>query len=204
MSDYCTLYEVKSYIPNFASTDTDNDDEILRLITSASRMVDTYCGRFFNGTVQDRYYDAIQDVDGQQLFLDEDCLGVSSIVNGDGQTLPSTSYVLLPPNDTPKYAVYLKSSQGKVWTFVTDSINAITVTGTWGFSSTTPDAIKQATIRCTAWLWSQRKAPFETTGFPELGMVSTPIAMPNDIKTILDNGYVKIKTFGIGRRGRFG
>lgn len=186
MADYCTTAEVKAYIGTVKATD---DTLIAALITRASAAIDSYCGRTFRQREDEaRTFDAVRDVDGLTLYLDDDLLSVDSIANGDGESVAAASYVLLPANRTPKYAIRLKASGGVTWTYTTDPEDAITVTGTWGYhaADTAPSAIIHAAVRLTAWYYHQKSAPFETTGYQDLGVVTVPSSMPTDIRAILD------------------
>jgi hypothetical protein len=190
MSDYCTLADIKAYV----STALPGDDGIFAdLITRASKTIDTYCRRTFTQRLETRYFDATGDVSGSTLFLDDDLLGVITLTNGDDDAITSGSYVLLPANYSPKYAIKLKSSSGVSWTYDDDPEQAIQVNGTWGYKAGTvpPDDIKHAAVRLTAWYYHQREAPFETTGFPDLGQVVVPSSIPVDIKGLLDP-YVRV------------
>jgi hypothetical protein len=189
-NEYTSLTEVKRYISTGQSTD---DTLLQELITDCSREIDTYCQRQFYGTTATRYFDAEQDVTERTLFLDEDLQSVSALVNGDGETLSGSTYLLQPPNDTPKYAIKLKSSSSKSWTWYTDPENAISVTGVWGYVSGTvpPEDIKRACIRLVAWRYKQKSAPFETTGLADLGQVVVPSAMPVDVVRML-KPYVRL------------
>lgn len=193
MTTYCTLEDVKRYI----DTDRADDDALLNeLIARASRRIDTYCQRVFVAQPATRVFDAIRQVDGRVLVLDDDLLTVTRITNGDGTEITGDQYVLLPANTTPKWAVKLKASSGVSWAYVDDPEGAIEVEGTWGYAHAQPDDIRHAAIRLTAWFYHQRQAPFETSGMPELGLVTIPADIPADIKALLDP-YVRQSLGGI-------
>jgi len=185
MTDYCTTADVKAYIGTSKATD---DALMASLIPRASARIDRYCDRtFIRRSAETRKFDAVEDVEGRVLYLDDDLLSVTSITNGDGATVSASEYVLLPTNSSPKYAIKLKASSSTSWTWNTDPEEAISVSGTWGYYNGTvpPDDIKHAAIRLTAWYYHQRSAPFETQGLPELGVVTIPQDMPQDIKATL-------------------
>jgi len=193
MTTYCTTTEVKRYI----ATDKDTDDALIdELITRASQRIDTYCQRVFVAEGATRVFDAVQQVDGRTLLVDDDLLAVERITNGDGEDVAASAYVLLPANTTPKWAIKLKASSGVSWTYQTDPEDAIEVEGTWGYANTQPDDIHHAAIRLTAWFYHQRQAPFETQGMPELGLVTVPADLPADIKALLDP-YVRQQLGGV-------
>lgn len=181
-SDYATLEAIKLALNEVGTTD---DAFLTALITRASRAIDAHCGRFFVGEAQTRYFDAITDIDGQILLLDEDLLSVAELTNGDGDVIASSDYILLPPNHSPHYAIRLKASSSESWTYVDDPENAIAVNGAWGFSNGTPDDVEQACIRLVVFMYKQRKNPFLEVGLPDGGLVNISPSMPNDIRDLL-------------------
>jgi len=199
MADYCTLAQVRSYLDFQSASNTGDDSLINLLITRASQRIDTYCGRTFVERTETRTFDAVQDVEGQRLWMDDDLLAVDSITNGDSESITAAQYVLEPANETPKYAIKLLASSSKSWTYNTDPEQAISVTGDWGYMTGTvaPADIQHAAIRLTAWYYQQREAPFETVALPELGAVTIPQAIPSDIVAVLNN-YVRITTNRVG------
>lgn len=192
MTDYCTRAEVRTY-KGIGANNTADDDLIDDLIGRASQRIDTYCRRTFVArTSETRYFDALRDVRGRMLFLDDDLQAVTTLTNGDDSEISSDSYVLLPTNVTPKYAIKLKQSSSISWTYSNDPEEAISVLGTWGFNNTTtpPEDIKHAAVRLSAWYYDQRKAPFGTQAVPELGVIEVTPDVPADVRSILDN-YVR-------------
>jgi len=194
MTDYCTSTQLKRYI----GTAQAGDDALLaELVTRASRRVDEYCGRTFVQRTETRKYDAVRDVDGRVLLVDDDLLAITTLTNGDGEVIAATEYVLLPTNDTPKHAIRIRASASNTWTYTTDPEEAIEIAGTWGFAlgTTAPDDIQHLTIRLAAWYYAQRKAPFEATRLPGLGQTIIPASIPPDIARGLDL-YVRVRVGG--------
>ncbi len=190
MTDYCTTADVKAYI----STSEAGDDAIIAsLITRASAAIDSHCQRTFVGRTETRTFDALRDVEGGLLILDDDLLSISALTNGDGDPLVAADYTLEPANSTPKWAIRLKASRSKAWTYTTDPEQAISVAGKWGYALyTPPNDIIHAAVRLTAWYYHQRNAPFEQVGFPDTGQVITPASIPQDIAVRLD-AYRRIR-----------
>ena len=54
-----------------------------------------------------------------------------------------------------------------------------------GGYSVIPDRIIQATARLTAFMFMKRRAPFETTAFPQVGQVVIPSQLPPDVLELL-------------------
>jgi hypothetical protein len=184
MTDYTTLADVKAYIGTVQSSE---DALVSQFITRASRWIDTFCQRQFTARTETRLFDALRDVSGQTLYVDDDLLGIVTVTNGDGTTLSASNYVFLPTNETPKYGVRLKASSGVTWTYNTDPEEAISINGTWGYNNGTvpPDDVKHAATRLAAWFYEQKDAPFNTVAFPELGALEIPPGVPPDIEATL-------------------
>lgn len=189
MADYCTTAEVKALA---GATLTTDDTLIAALITRASAMIDRYTGRTFVERTETRYFTPGVDNDGNLLMLDDDLLNITTLTNGDGTTIPSTGYTLIPLNGLPKYAVKLKVAYS--WQSPTDPDGAIIIAGSWGYctASTRPADITQAAARLALWLYRQREAPFNRVGNTLTGEYEVPTAMPDDIAAILDRYVVPV------------
>lgn len=153
MPGYVDVGDMKAYLRQPISND---EDVILgELISIAKDHIDSWCGRHFNVVTQTRYFD--QDaVDmlilderyhemmvytAPRLSLDDDLIAVSGLTNGDGTTIVSSNYRLMPRNSTPKQEIILLN--GLAWAF-TNIWSEIAVTGTWGYGSTVPDSVALA------------------------------------------------------------
>lgn len=180
---YCTLDDVKNYKQ---LTTSDLDSLIEDLIDDVTVEIDTHVGRTFTAFADVRYYDPNRDVDGQTLFVDEDLLSVTSILNGDGNYLPLTDFVLEPYNFNPKYGITIKTDSSTVWTYNNSPEASIAVNGSWGYSFTVPRDVVRATIRTVVWRLDQRDAPFETTGLSGQDSTFIPSALPVDIERMLE------------------
>lgn len=110
-----------------------------KIIVEASQRVQDWCLRRFDEHVDTRYFDAYQfsdggDLDGYELYLDADLRSVTTLLNGDGTTIGSSSYHLLPLNKSDKQTVRLKSNAGVFWTAGgNDPIGALSLDGLWGY-----------------------------------------------------------------------
>lgn len=119
------------------------------------------------------------------LWLGQDIKSVTTLTNGDGSTvISSTGYWLEPRNSTAAYQ-YIRLKTAESWTFDTDG--EISVDGHWGYSTTAPDDIVQACKRWAAYLYRQRSAQvYDVTADPELGIITVPQGIPADVKLLLD------------------
>jgi len=184
---YATLEALKAYTGIPAATVT--DDTLLRdLLERASKAIDTYCSRHFEGVTDTRYYE-MDAVDGNYLVLDDDLISITTLTNGDSSStaITSTYYWLWPRNSGPPYyAIRLKADQSThYWEVDTDYF--ITVTGVWGWALEPPEDITHACIRLAAYYYHQKDAGvYDVTTFPEAGVITTPQGIPRDVRLLLD------------------
>lgn len=184
---YATLTEFKNY-SRITSTDATDDSVIEDIIEGASRFIDKYTGRTFYARTETHYYDT---ADGYDLWLnDDDLLTITTLTNGDGVVITSGYYKLLPLNKSPKYMVYLEPSSGYAWAFDANSeaLGAITITGTWGYSATTPEDISMACLIIAASEYHKRFGQ-NTSSIATVtgaGVVITPQGIPKGAVDILE------------------
>jgi hypothetical protein len=183
---YATLANVREYL-GIATANTGDDTLLTALIARAQAIIDSIAGYSFEAATATRYYNPDLNVDERgDLVLDYPLLTVTTLTNGDGNVVTASQYVLRPTNATPKYAIRLKPSTGLVWVWVTDPDNAITVVGTWGYSTTAPADILMATLRLVGYLYKQRDAQvFDVTAMTNGGIVTIPAGIPSDVLSIV-------------------
>ena len=179
--DYTTWAAVKTYLDISGTGDDALGALLVNRVTDA---IDRYCRRRFRAVTATRYFDVPS---GDTLFLDDDLLSITTLTNGDGNVITSASYVLLPKNKSPKYAIRLKENTSTVWEgSTTTDYQAISVAGSWGYSTTPADDIVHAAIRWTAWLYRQRDGVFGQSGTAgRIGVVDAPQSLPEDIELML-------------------
>lgn len=185
MASYATVAEFKSYITGLtggvqASFTSDEDTLLQTFLDEATAEIERATGRKFAPTESQTRYYREDAVDGDTLHLDTDFLSVTSLTNGDGTTISSGNYWLIPDNRDAKTDIKLKS--GYVWAFDTDG--RVTVAGTTGFSTTAPADIKRVTKRLAYFYWLKRAASGETT-FQGEGTATQAAEYPADIMKVL-------------------
>ena len=155
--NYATLYEFRRY-RGLATAETSDDALIEQLLRHVSRYIDSI--RRCDPRVETRLYDypgesvsrfgvyAQSDFaysSMQELRLDDDLLALTTLTNGDSETVTSDQYYLRPNNRYPKNGVKLKSTSGVNWE--TDSSGnveqCISVLGIWGYH---PDYASRAWV----------------------------------------------------------
>lgn len=182
---YCTLAELKTYL---GATDTTDDTLLTDCISRAQAMIDKATRRTFEASSDTtRYLDADTAVDGRKLWLGADLCALTSVVNGDGVTVPLVDLVKTPRNSTPWFELVIKGSSAYAWTYEDDPEGAIAVTGKWAYSTTAPADIEQACVRLAAWLYRQKDSSADLdrpTVSPD-GATLMPAQVPADVMAIL-------------------
>jgi len=183
---YAQVADVKLY-RGIATSETDDDTLIETLLDAAQSVIDGYCDRSFDyTTTSTKYFDAVEDVDGRRLYLDDDLAAIVTITNGDSTTVASTSYVTVPRNSPPYREIVLKSGSSVAWTYEDSHEDAITIRGRWAYGMTIPAAIQQAAIRLAAYFYAQKDAQvFDVTMYPEAGVMTVPQGIPRDVQELL-------------------
>lgn len=154
MTDYTTVTTVKDYLRISSSSD---DSLLGDFVVRASRMIEDFCGRWFDARAETRYFDATgSHITGNLLLLDADLLSITTLVNGDGTTISADDIILRPINWPPYFGIALRHNSGLRWTYVDDPRGAISITGLWGYASTVPEPVRHAATRLAIWLYRQR------------------------------------------------
>ncbi len=178
-----TVGDLRSYI---GVDSTDDDELLIDALADAIAFVEAQTNRVFEAVSGTRYYDSdTQDED--TLYLDDDLVSVTTLTNGDSSStvIPSTEYRLVPRNDTPHYAIRLKSTSSYAWEF--DDDNEVAVTGLWGYSTSPPSDIQRAVKRLAAWFYRQQTSTGQgdrTIITPDGGKI-LPSAIPADVREVI-------------------
>lgn len=128
MNLYATLVDLRRQL-GLSSSQTTDDDQLLDLLTAASRLIEGYTGRRFYPSRQTHAYTYRNP---GVLLLRDDLLALHTLTNGDGNTLASSVYHLQPPGEAVISAIVLDRTQ-VAFTHDGDPVDAIQVDGTWGY-----------------------------------------------------------------------
>lgn len=126
MYTLATLDHLRAHLGLLAS-ETSDDPRLLRALQAASAQIERTAGRRFSprrAALQHDYTDA------RQLLLSDDLLELTSILNGDGNSIALTDVIAIP--DEPPYSL-LRLSGGSAFTWSLAPAQAITVAGIWGW-----------------------------------------------------------------------
>ena len=156
---YTTKALVKVLL-GIASADTDDDDLIDDLIEQSQDIIDSFTFRTFEASADTtRTFDADSDVEGRNLYLDDDLASITSITNGDADVLTTSEYTTEPRNTTPIDTIQLLPSSGLSWqsdSTTGDSEDAISIVGKWAYSATAPNGIVRACQEMAVLFYRQR------------------------------------------------
>jgi hypothetical protein len=174
-------------------SDVLDDASYENVIMAVSRWLDNITGtRFYaNAIAEARYYTP----DSEQRVYIDDNLGITELAvdnDGDGtcETVLTTSdYWAMPMNETRKTWLQVKP-MGNYY-FPTE-YNAVRITGTWGYASTTPPLIKEICILESIKLFKRKDAPFGVMGQSELGQT---LAQIKPDQTILDKLSIYMRDY---------
>ena len=196
---YAPLDDLKMYL-GIADDSTDDDLLLRDLLERASTNIDSYTHRNFEARTDTEYYER-DDLDdsGFVLWLGRDLLTVTTLTNGHAiptvapftNVIPDTEYWLVDAkgkrkSSGPYHAIRLKIDSTYSWEFDVDYW--VEVEGTWGYSSSPPDDVVQATIRLASYYYAQKDAQvFDVTAVPEAGVITVPQGIPRDVKVIIDH-----------------
>ena len=169
-------------------SDSDDDERLQDLLDVVTVLVEARTGRLFQATQDStRNFDAVRDVQGRLLVLDEDLCAITSVTNGNGTVLTASDYVTEPRNKAPYWGLRLKASSAQSWTYTGAPEDAIAIVGRWAYSQTPDAAIVQMTVRWAAYLYRLPDAGvFDVTAIPETGEITIPQGIPRDVRLVLD------------------
>jgi len=193
MTDYCTLAEFKAFA-KIVSLDATDDTVISMLITSASAWIEKFTGRSFTSTSATKYYDVPTSGKDRRIIYIDDCLSLTTVTNGDSTVITSANYQLLPLNTSPKYAIRLKDSSAYDWepTSTGDTLGAISLAGSWGYSATTPGDIKAACLEIALAAYRRRSTigSQQMAGVTPAGVIVQPEDVSKQVMYVL-RGYMR-------------
>jgi hypothetical protein len=131
LNSYATL---QNFLDFRSTTDTDaTDDGVAEtLLSASSRYIDAYCSRTFYPRAETLLLDVPEE---NMLYLGDDLLAVTSLLNGDSTTIASSDYTLVSANLYPKWGLKLKDISTISWLTDDDASaeQVISLTGIFGY-----------------------------------------------------------------------
>lgn len=179
---YATVDQFKL---RFGITNDTEDEQIQQAINAAARWFEGMTGRVFEaGSDTTRHFDADRDVSLDTLyFYNLDLCQITSVVNGDGQTIPLNNLVTEPRQSSPYYALRLKLNSAFAWTYDNTPEDAISVTGRWAYSVTPPDDVYMAVLDVANAYYEQAGGTIEATqsAVSPSGFMLAPAGLPKSV-----------------------
>lgn len=161
--DYVTSAELKAEL---RIGDTDDDTQMARWVTTASRAVDNFCNRQFGKVAAPEartYRTARWDrhICAYILTVDDFYTTTGLVVtNASGDVVDPDDYELMPDNALLKGRVYER--------ILVHSFGKFTVTAPWGWAAT-PVPVKNASLLQGIRFASRRDSPYGVAGSPSDG-----------------------------------
>lgn len=197
MALYASVAEVKAALH---ITDTVDDSLITMAATSASALIDGYCGRKFDSVSATRYFIP----ENSYVLQIDDLVSVSSIQTSsqsDGNydvTWATTDYQLEPLNgladgiDFP--STRIRAIDRYVWP-VSTSLGGfeadVKIIGTWGFSAV-PSQVQQAAVIQSMRIFKRLDSPLGVAGFGDFGAMRVSRGLDPDVAQLVAP-FVKYK-----------
>lgn len=195
---YCSLAELKAAL---RITDSVDDDLLELSINGASRQIDGYTERVFYSTSATRIFMPQTST----LCEIDDLISITSLKtssDGDGTfdvTWAATDYQLEPLNKiagglTVPYTRIRAVGDYLFPEFPNYGLNheaTVQVTGSFGYSATVPDAVKQACIILAMRQFKRYDSPLGVAGFSDIGVMRVSRVDP-DVAALLEP-YLKVR-----------
>lgn len=162
---YITVTDLLDYINTQtggtpATVDGDGMALYQTLVDEAQAEIERVTGRTFEASASAARKFGPERVSGATLNLD-DLLTITSVVDGDGTTVAAlTGYNTRPRNAAPYYALVNISGS---WAVAEDE--PVTITGTWGFSTTAAADVKRLAKRLAYFFFQKRTQTGEKQRF---------------------------------------
>lgn len=182
---YCTLSDLRNEL---GITDSDDDRKLESVIEAVSRAIDSERGRRFYAATETRYYGATS----ADYVITDDLLSITTLKtdeDADGtyeRTWTTSDYTLLPFNAATDGKPYIKVQRAPLgsYYFPTEyaalEYKGVQITGSFGYSSTAPAAIKRACLLMGMRVFKRKDMIFGTSGNASLGTVEAIIPLFKD------------------------
>jgi hypothetical protein len=162
------------------------DAQLTAARLAAIGYIERYTDRVFVAASATRKFPAASPwLRGLDLLTFSDFVSVTAVVNGDGETLPSSAYYLMGVHP-PYYAIRLTRESAKAWRG--SALEQVSVTASWGYSAACPDAVKWAIFELGKSFYMARQS---ATGGPvtsasrQAGLVQMSGVIPDNIADVL-------------------
>lgn len=203
MTDYCTAAQAKAHIVEAINSVTTYDALLASLVTRASRAVDHFTRREPNAYAAasvTRYFDGSGC---DKLWIDELASAPTAVVvaetgdvddaadsGGTYTTWATSDYLLWPYNATQYRLPYtrldidVRYGTKSVWYAYP---KAVKITGAFGYSTSVPEEIEQATIiQVVRWFGRGKQLYMDNSAYDEVGRLTLRKLDPDVENLLLD------------------
>lgn len=188
-NEYATLAQLKTWLQ---LDGTDHDNDLNRVLTSASRAIDRYCGRIFYDTGSASAKTFLAD-DPYELdvpdFSTTTGLVIVTDTDSDGTyetTWTTADYQVEPlnlPSGWPWWRIVAIDDE----TFPTGGRRVTTrVTAQWGWAAE-PEEVEQTCLMVAGEMFKRKDAPFGIVGMDEMGRAIRVAAHYRPLLAMLDD-----------------
>jgi len=133
MYTIATLYQLRQRL-GLAASDTADDPRLLAALQAAAAHIEGAANRRFCPRLATIHHTI--GLDHTELPLDDDLLELTSLTNGDGSAISLSDVVAAPDSDEPTSV--LRLINGLAFTWDVTPVQAVAVTGLWGWHNRWP------------------------------------------------------------------
>lgn len=190
MTSYCTLQKARKQLDTDTTGDEalDQDPILFDYVLDAAAAIDNFTGRWFSPQYRTLGFNGETGTFNPILMLhDYPLVQLDTLLNGDGSTVSSANYTLLPFGQYPKDIVRL--NQGYYWLPPSPSVNGLC------YDNFAPAAYAEDAIRLTG-IWVYHRRYFYAWKLTTLTLTNpidaddTTLTLTGAIGTQLDAGSI--------------
>lgn len=191
MTLYASVAEVKAALQ---ITDTVDDALITMAATSASALIEGYCGRRFDSESATKLFIP----DNNYLLQVDDLISVTTIKSSSQSngvfdvTWATTDYQLEPLNGIVEGLAFpftrIRAIDEYLWPYGTNEAD-VQIVGTWGFSAV-PSQVQQAAVIQSMRIFKRLDSPLGVAGFGDFGALRVSKGLDPDVAQLVAP-YVK-------------
>lgn len=191
VNGYTDLDTARRQAGVLSTADTADDARLESIVTAVSRHIDDWTGRrFYTSTADEiRYFTA----DCSEYVDVGDLLSVTTLRTDPAgsrsydSTWSSTDFELDPPNasfEAHPYARIFAAPNAAYW-FPAGLRRGVQITGRWGYSTATPDVVREACLIQVGRVFRRRDSPFGIAGNLDQGTIKLAAQLDPDVKAML-------------------
>lgn len=198
---YASVPELKARL-GISTTDTDDDEKLSGVLKGISRVIDWDCNRRFYTTTDDetRHFTAeFSDWLDPGDLLSVTTLQTDDDVDGTFETswTEDTDFYLLPLNaaldEQPYTKIIVAPLATASYSFPVKVVKGVQIVGKWGYWTSVPHNIREATLLSAERLFRRKDAIFGITGSPDVGMLRQIVRMDPDVQLLLQGMRKPVK-----------